>query len=116
MKNKERDEFFIRSIFEEIEKIENFVKDTTFQTFLNDEKLQYAVYKVFENIGEASKNISMETKIKYPEIPWKEMAKFRDKLAHSYFGIDIERVWETVQKDVPIIKHGITKLIIKEEK
>ncbi|MBW2265770.1 MAG: DUF86 domain-containing protein, partial [Deltaproteobacteria bacterium] len=36
----------------------------------------------------------------YPHIPWQEIAGMRDKLAHEYFGVDLEIVWETSQKDL----------------
>jgi uncharacterized protein with HEPN domain len=116
MKDEERDKFFVNSISEEIKKIESFVKDITYEDFLKDEKLQYAVYKTFENIGEASKNISQKTKQKHLEIPWKDMAGFRDKLSHSYFGVDIKRVWKAICKDIPGVKPYIKKLINEQNK
>ncbi|OIN97952.1 hypothetical protein AUJ66_01920 [Candidatus Desantisbacteria bacterium CG1_02_38_46] len=111
MKDEDKDKFFIHSIFEEIKKIENFVENETYATFIKDEKLQYAIYKAFENIGEASKNISTGLKEKHTDIPWRELAGLRDKLSHGYFGIDCERIWEAVHRDVPAVKAGIEKLI-----
>mgnify|MGYP001025377106 CR=1 FL=1 len=115
MENKERDKFFVNSIFEEIRKIENFVKSVEYNDFLRDEKLQYAIYKAFENIGEATKNISKDTKEKHPEIPWKKLAGLRDKLSHGYFGIDTERVWEAIYGDIPLLKNQIIKLINEQK-
>ncbi|MFH1957288.1 MAG: DUF86 domain-containing protein [bacterium] len=113
MKDIERDNFYLRSISEEIVKIENFVKGAIYKTFLKDEKLQYAVYKAFENIGEAAKNISKKTKEKHSDIPWRDLAGFRDKLAHGYFGIDVELVWKAVKKEVPDIKRNLINLVKK---
>jgi len=57
-----------------------------------------AVIRKFEIIGEAVKHIPNEMRIKYPEIPWKEIAGFRDKLIHFYFGIKYDMIWNTIKK------------------
>lgn len=116
MKNEERDDFFIRSMLAEIGKIENFAKGVTYGTFSKDEKMQYAAYKAFENIGEAAKNISPGLKEKHPGIPWRELAGLRDKLTHGYFGIDLERIWKAIQEDIPSLNNQIAKLISNREK
>ncbi len=66
MRNKERDKFFIQSIREEIKRIEGFVRGVSHENFLEDLKSQFAIYKSFENIGEAVKSISNNsTPIRY---------------------------------------------------
>lgn len=60
----------------------------TFEEFAADEKTRSAVVFKIEIIGEASKNIPRVAKLKHRAIPWTDMAKMRDKIAHSYFGID----------------------------
>lgn len=54
-----------------------------------------------EIIGEASKNVPQETREKYRNIPWREMATMRDRLNHGYFGVDLLILWDTVQPDIP---------------
>jgi len=49
-------------------------------------KIQDAVIRNLEIIGEATKKISKELKSQYPDIPWKEMSGMRDKLIYDYFG------------------------------
>lgn len=64
----------------------------------------YAVIRCFEIIGEAVKNIAQDFKDKHSDIPWSKMAGMRDKLIHSYFGVDYETLWETIKKRIPEIK------------
>jgi uncharacterized protein with HEPN domain len=70
-----------------------------------------AVVRNFEIIGEATKNISAEVKEANPQIPWKEMAGMRDKLAHEYFGVDVEILWRTAKNRLPALKPQIEELL-----
>ena len=78
---------YVKDILEAIKAIEKFVEGMDFESFKEDDKTSSAVIRKFEIIGEATKNIPQSIKEKYPHIPWKEMAGFRDKLIHFYFGI-----------------------------
>lgn len=78
---------------------------------VKDEKTYYAVIRCIEIIGEAVKQIPDYVRIKYPEIPWKDMAKMRDKVIHFYFDINLEIVWLTITKDIPEIKPLILKVL-----
>lgn len=104
---------YIKDILNAIESIEKFVEGMTFEEFCEDDKTSSAVVRKFEIIGEASKNIPEKIKRKYPDIPWKEMAGFRDKLIHFYFAIDYQLVWDTIKVKLPELKQKIT--IILEE-
>ncbi|WP_242492510.1 HepT-like ribonuclease domain-containing protein [Methanolobus psychrotolerans] len=54
-----------------------------------------------EIIGEAAKNVPEDIRLKYPAVPWKDLAGIRDKLIHAYFGVDIEVVWLSVKEGIP---------------
>jgi uncharacterized protein with HEPN domain len=62
-----------------------------------------------EIICEASKNLSSELKAKSPNIDWKNIAGMRDKLIHSYFGVNLPLVWETTKNDLPKLKKETQK-------
>ena len=106
---------FLNDILESIEKIEQFISNMDYQDFVKDDKTNYAVIRAFEIIGEASKEIPDELKEEYDEIPWKEMDAMRDKLIHSYFGVDLEVVWKTIEEDISTLKPLIQKIIEKED-
>ena len=101
---------FIDHIEESIKNIEEYTKEVNKENFLKDKKLQDAVVRRLEVIGEAVRNIPLEFRAKYPEIKWKKIAGMRDFLIHEYFGVDLELVWEVVEKDLPTLKLELQKI------
>ena len=97
-------EDYINDIIEAIALIEEFTANMEFEEFERDKKTQFAVIRALEIIGEAAKAIPEEFKEEHPEVPWKEMARMRDKLIHAYFGVDLRVVWRTLNEDIPQLK------------
>jgi len=106
-----RFEFFLKDIIESIRSINDFIDKMDFQQFSSDDKTSSAVIRKIEIIGEATKNIPDPIKEKYKEIPWNDMAKIRDKVIHSYFGINYETIWNVAKDRLPEIKLEIEKIL-----
>ncbi len=99
-------------ILESIIQIEEYCHEMDESYFHEDKKTQDAVIRRIEIIGEASKNLSHKLKEKYPQIPWKKMAGMRDVLIHAYFGVDIEKTWNVVINDIPLLKKQIQEVLL----
>lgn len=78
-----------------------------------DPLLHDALLFQFVVIGEAVKNLSSETRDSTPEIPWTDIAGLRDLIAHEYFRIEIRRVLEIVEQDLPPLEQAIDRLLRK---
>lgn len=76
-----------------------------------DPLLHDALLFQFVVIGEAVKHLSRETRESAPEIPWTDIAGLRDLIAHEYFRIDIHRVLEIVERDLPQLEQALNNLI-----
>lgn len=86
------DKEFLSDIEEAIKRIKTYTRNMNYQKFLKDTKTQDAVVRNLEIICEAAKNISESLKADHPNIPWKEMARVRDKVIHFYFGVNYDVV------------------------
>ena len=69
--------------------------------FLNDETVKRAVVRSLEIVGEATKKIPADFKLKYESVHWKNMAGMRDRLIHDYIGVDYSIVWDVVKNKIP---------------
>ncbi|SRR6056297_33259 len=111
MDKKDKINFFLGSILENIEAIENYIRDFDHKSFMESSLVQDAVAKKLENIGEAVRAIPDDFKEKNDHIPWQDVADMRNFLIHKYFGIDAEEVWRTIKNDIPDFKTEISRLV-----
>ncbi len=104
-------EIYIEDIIKYMERAENHIKNFQLDQFLKDDKTCDAVIRCIEVIGEATKNIPEEIRIRYPSISWRDLAGMRDKTIHSYFTVDFETVWLVVKEDIPRLKPILKKVL-----
>ena len=77
------------------------------ESFFADRKTQDAVVRNLEIIGEATKRVSLSLKTAHPDIAWKPIAGMRDKLIHDYFGVNVQLVWDVLDRDLPALYEKI---------
>ncbi len=98
---------YLEDTIEACDKILLYTKGTSFDEFKSDSMLFDAVVRNIEIIGEAAKNVPDSIRQEVQEVPWKEIAAMRDILAHAYFGVDSEIVWDIVKTKVEPLKNHI---------
>jgi len=102
---------YLTDILESIEQIEEYLSGFTLETFEEDLEKQDSVMRRLEIIGEAAKQLPDEFKKAHPEVPWRDIADFRNVLIHEYSGIKRERVWEVVHRDLPLLKTQVSSYL-----
>ena len=64
---------------------------------------------------EAAACIDADTKAAHPEIPWTGIVGMRNRLVPGYFNINLARVWDTVERDIPRLIPQLERLVPREE-
>ncbi len=104
------DKLYLTHIRDSVEKIDQVAQEGR-EAFLQEFRLHDSVIRNFEIIGEATKHLSEESKALQPQIPWKDVAGFRDILIHQYFGIDLEEVWRIIDQSLPALRQAVSNLL-----
>lgn len=102
---------FLEDIATCCRKVISFVEGYTFDEFLRDEKTFDAVARNLEIIGEAVKHLSCDFREKYPNTDWRAIAGMRDFLAHVYFALDLEVLWDVIQIEVPQLLASVQEIL-----
>lgn len=102
----------LTSILEAIEKIENYTKEfSTADDFYHDEKSFDATMMQFVVIGEMISKLDEKFKKEHSSIPWQKVKDFRNIVAHNYFGIDADEIWEIITTKIKPLKKDIESIL-----
>tara|TARA_R110000744_G_scaffold9421_1_gene30139 strand:+ start:481 stop:825 length:345 start_codon:yes stop_codon:yes gene_type:complete len=108
----DRDLFRLGHIHECADKIEQLVERLqTFENFKQSWIEQDSMLRNFEIIGEASNHISDIVKERFPEVEWFKIRGMRNLVAHEYFGVRLETIWETATVNIPVLKKQVQEII-----
>jgi len=102
---------YLEDILQAIEKIEKYTKGLTGEEIKKQDLVVDGVVRNLEIVGEAVKNIPADIKDKCADVEWKKIAGLRDILAHAYFGVDSEILWDIVKNKLPDLKVKISRLL-----
>lgn len=111
MKPKRGYEAYLADMLDAAGKARRFLEGVNFDAFQTNDEKGFAVVRALEIIGEAAKQVPPSVRQRWPEIPWREIAGMRDRIVHDYFGIDLRRVWDAVQHDLPPLQEAIARVL-----
>ena len=108
---KKDESVYLRHILDAFVQIEFYMDDVSHEEFLQNRLLQDGVIRQLEVMGEAARNLSDDLRNEYPQIPWRQMIGLRNRMAHAYFNVDLQIVWEIVRGDIPDPKEKIERIL-----
>lgn len=101
----------LEDIYSAAAKITTYTKDMSFDDFMQDDKTIDAVVRNFEIIGEVSNRIPDDFKTEHPEIEWRRIVGYRNRIIHEYFGVDYENVWRIKNENIPVLQEFIKQIL-----
>ncbi|GAB4159982.1 MAG: hypothetical protein Fur0046_39230 [Cyanobacteria bacterium J069] len=104
----------IQDILGAIASIQRCTAGMTLDALINNKTAAKAVLYNFLIIGEASANVPLDLQARYPDIPWRLMQDMRNVMAHEYFQVDVERVWQTIVEDLPPLVPQLQAILEQE--
>jgi uncharacterized protein with HEPN domain len=107
---------FLEDIEKSCVRIIRYTAGRSREEIFSDELRLDAVLFNLQTLGEAVKKLPADLRQRYPTIPWREIAGLRDFVAHSYFSLDVEILWDAIQRDVPILLDSVQGVISKERR
>ena len=97
------------------QRVLEFIGDQSLESFSDDPKTQSAVILQILILGEASKRLSAEFRNQYPEIPWSQIMRMRDRLIHHYESMDPGEVWQAAKEDIPVLLAFLDRVLKTEQ-
>jgi uncharacterized protein with HEPN domain len=103
-------ELWLNDIDEACARVTEYVGGMTYESFTGDRKTIDAVIRNLEIIGEAVKQLPEDFRTAHVAIPWRKISGLRDILAHAYFGVDEQIIWDVVTVKVPDLARFVKSL------
>ena len=73
-----------------------------------------AILRQLTVAGEAAYKVSRGIRARHPEVPWGEIASFRHRVVHDYFGLDLGAVWQFATVELPLLREQAIAIIAVE--
>ncbi len=100
------DRLYIRHVLDCIGRIVRYCQGGE-DAFRESELIQDAVLRNLQTLAESTQRISDHLKSLHPEVDWRAIAGFRNTLVHDYLGINLERIWEIVSVQLPVLRSQV---------
>ena len=109
--SRRNDSNFLRDMLDAAREALSFAQGKERADLDKDRKLVLSIVHLVEIIGEAADHVSREFQGTHPEIPWPVIIGMRNRLAHAYFEVDLDRAWDTVKDDLPPLIAQLEKIV-----
>jgi uncharacterized protein with HEPN domain len=104
----------LQDIVEALDSVTAMIGGHSEASFLQNDTLRYAVAHRLTVVGEAAARLGADVKVRYPAVPWLDIAGLRNILVHEYFGIHWPLVFQTAADHVPGLRSAIAEIIATE--
>lgn len=104
------DHVFLQHVLECLDAIKSYTAGGR-DEFFQDRKTRKATLRELQELAESTQHLSRALKDRYPEIAWRDIAGFRNVLVHDYLGLNLSRIWEIIERDLPALKNEVEAIL-----
>lgn len=102
---------YVEDMLEAAARCREYVRDLSQEQFLADRKTRDAVLHNLLILGEAAKQVPEHLRVRTPQVDWRGMAGLRDVVAHHYFGVDWDAIWDIVCTELPPLQATLKEML-----
>jgi uncharacterized protein with HEPN domain len=106
-------ELYLQHILENIAHVEEFTAGMDFATYHADFKTKSATERQIQILSEAASRLGDQSQVLAPEVDWRSIRGMGNRLRHGYDFIDDEKVWSTIQFDLPPLRDAVTAALLR---
>lgn len=110
-----RDKERLEHIATSIDNIARYTKGKTYDDLLADDMMCYAVVYNILSIGEATYHLTYAFRKEHPDTPWNLIMRMRNILAHDYYKLKLQTVWEVVEHDLPPLREQVARYLAETD-
>jgi uncharacterized protein with HEPN domain len=105
------DRLYLIHISECIARIKSYVQGMDKAAFVASSLVQDAVVRNLQVMAESTQRLSEGAKQAHPHVEWYKIAGLRNVLVHDYLGVDVEKVWNIIEEDLPPLKKVVRQML-----
>jgi uncharacterized protein with HEPN domain len=109
------DEACLREMLDAADQILDLAAKPDAERLLNEDRVfRHSMFFEFVVLGEQISLLSGPLQTKYPEVPWRRIAAFRNRVAHGYFGLSLPIVWQICKEQIPELRRQLQTILSEE--
>jgi uncharacterized protein with HEPN domain len=106
---------YLEHIVESIDGVRRYAAEIgSLDALIKSPLYEDAVLRRIHVMAESMLELEEDTRQAMPEIPWKAIKNFRNLIVHKYLEVDMNKVWQLIQSDLPVLKTAVLR-VMKEK-
>ena len=104
------DRIYLKHIVDCITAIQDYTSEGR-DVFFHDRKTQKAVIRELQELAESTQRLSVSLKERHSTVPWNDISGFRNVLVHDYLGLNLDRIWSIIERDLPSLRSVVEEML-----
>ncbi len=104
---------YLKDILESISRVKEYTRNLSKEEYEKKGLIVDATMRNLEIIGEAVSQLPKEIKERYSQVPWQDIKNFRNVVAHHYFMLNADRIWDIIKNRLDLLEKQVKSILTK---